>query len=210
MLKNFKKVNLKNKQYSLKFYIKMLNLADYENEYNIISLKTKIKKIPFIVYLFILFFVLLWNVLIILAPYLASIGGIWSDASILLYKFFTPYCHQEDGRSFHLFGHKFGVCSRCTLIYSGFLAGSIIFPFIRGFNKKELPSIWLLLIPVFLLFTDFLFDVLDILKNSFTTRSVTGFLVGAVLPFYIIPGTIIFVEEVNAFLKNYRNAGKSK
>ena len=106
--------------------------------------------------------------------------------------------------------YKFGVCSRCTLIYLGFFSGSLIFPFLRGFNKKDLPSIWLMLIPVFLLFADFLFDILDILKNSFTSRAITGFLVGAVLPFYIIPGTIIFVEEVNTFLKNYRNAGNSK
>lgn len=188
----------------------MLNLIVYENKDNIISLKTQIKKIPVIVYLFLLFFIVIWNLLIMLAPYLASIGGIWSDASIFLYKFFSPYCHQEDSRSFHLLGHKFGVCSRCTLIYLGFLAGSIVFPLIRGFNKKELPPIWLLLIPVFLLFVDFLFDILDILKNSFITRSVTGFLVGAVLPFYIITGTIIFVEEVYSFFKNYKNAGKSK
>jgi uncharacterized membrane protein len=188
----------------------MLKLNDYEKKDNTILLKTQIKKIPVIVYLFLLFFVLIWNALIILAPCLASIGGIWSDASILLYKFFSPYCHQEDSRSFHVFGYKFGVCSRCTLIYLGFLAGSIIFPLVRGFKKKDMPPIWLLLIPVFLLFTDFLFDILDILRNSFTTRSITGFLVGAVLPFYIIPGTIIFVEEVNAFIKNYKNAGKSK
>lgn len=141
---------------------------------------------------------------------MASLGGAWSEASVLIYKFFSPYCHQEDSRSFHMFGFKFGVCSRCTLIYVGFFTGTILFPLLRGFRKKDLPSLWFLMIPVFLLFADFLFDILDIFKNSFTTRSVTGFLVGAVLPFFIIPGTVIFAEEVYSYIKNYKNARKSK
>jgi len=186
----------------------MLNLIGYEKIAKIISLKTRIKKISVIVYLFFILLTFVWNALIILAPYFASIGGVWSDVSILLYKFFSPYCHQEDARSFHIFGYKFGVCSRCTLIYLGFMAGTILFPLLRGFKKKDLPSLWFLLVPVFLLFADFLLDILDIIKNSFATRSITGFLVGAVLPFYIIPGTVIFADEVYTFIKNYKNAGK--
>lgn len=170
----------------------------------------RIKKIYLFVYISFLLFTFIWNVLIILAPYFISLGGAFSEVSVFIYKFFSPYCHQEDSRSFHIFGEKFGVCSRCTLIYLGFFFGSVIFPFIRGFKKKDLPSLWFLLIPSSLLFIDYFLDALNILKNSFISRSITGFLVGAVLPFYIIPGTIIFVEELYFFIKNYKNAGKSK
>ncbi|HEY3103646.1 MAG TPA: DUF2085 domain-containing protein, partial [Pyrinomonadaceae bacterium] len=37
-----------------------------------------------------------------------------------IYKFFSFLCHQIPERSFHIAGHKFAVCSRCTGLYSGF------------------------------------------------------------------------------------------
>ena len=38
-------------------------------------------------------------------------------------------------------------------------------------------------------------DLLDFHKNSFLTRDITGAMIGVVLPFFIIPGTIrVFYE----------------
>ena len=42
---------------------------------------------------------------------------------------------------------------------------------------------------------DVALDLLDIQKNSFVTREVTGGIIGVILPFFIIPGIIrVFYE----------------
>ena len=80
------------------------------------------------VYYIILIFSFLWLLLIFLAPVLKDMGGIFADISSYLYMFFSPVCHQEDARSFHIFSEKIGVCSRCLWIYSGFTAGTVLYP----------------------------------------------------------------------------------
>lgn len=52
-------------------------------------------------------------------------------------------------------------------------------------------------------FLDALFDILGIVNNSFISRSVTGALIGFVLPFYLIPGTINFLYEI--YIKYFNN-----
>ncbi|HMT11426.1 MAG TPA: hypothetical protein PKA39_07365, partial [Ignavibacteria bacterium] len=54
---------------------------------------------------------------------------------------------------------------------------------------------WYLFIPVGLMLLDVALDLLDVQKNSFLTRDLTGAAIGVVLPFFIIPGTIrVFYE----------------
>ena len=95
-----------------------------------------------------------------------------------------------------------GVCSRCTSIYIAFLLGTIVYPFFRKIDDVKLPSIWYLLIATGLLLADSSLEIFNFQDSTFLTRSVTGFILGFVLPFYLIPGFVNFVQEVVSFFKD--------
>ncbi|MBK9331505.1 MAG: DUF2085 domain-containing protein [Ignavibacteria bacterium] len=154
------------------------------------------------VYFFILIFSFLWLLLIISAPLLSTRDGFLREISSYLYLFFSPVCHQEDARSFFIFGEKLGVCSRCLWIYAGFFTGTALYPLKYKLDNINTPSVIYLLIASLLLGVDVLLKWSNILQNSFITRSVTGFLIGFVLPYYLIPGFVRFFSEVNLFFKN--------
>jgi uncharacterized membrane protein len=136
--------------------------------------------------------------LIFLAPYLYNIDGLAAKYSSYIYLFFSETCHQLDSRSFTLWGYKLAVCSRCTVIYISFLLSVILYPFIWKLKNEKLPNIYVLLIPAFLVFADVFFDLTGILKNTFVSRIVTGFLIGFVLPMFLIPG---FINLFKGFYK---------
>lgn len=154
------------------------------------------------IYAIVLIITFAWMLLIFLAPIFMSTGETGKKISSFIYLFFSKVCHQKDERSFHLFGHNLGVCSRCVWIYAGFFIGTLIYPFIKKINNVKLPSIWYLIIPVFLLGADVMSDSFGIFPNTFFTRSVTGFIIGFVLVFFLLPGFLKFFYEVNLFLKN--------
>ncbi len=155
----------------------------------------QIKRYQKVIYSVILAISILWCGGIIIAPYWAGEVGIKGDISEGIYSFYAKSCHQLDSRSHHLFEHKLGVCSRCTSIYFAFLLGVILYPFLRKLSNIDLPSLFYLFIPVGLMILDVGLDLLDIQKNSFLTRDITGAIIGFVLPFFIIPGTIrVFYE----------------
>lgn len=155
-----------------------------------------------ITYFTFLYFNLIWLLLIFAAPYLASMGGYFLNIADVIYIFFSGVCHQDESRSFHLAGNILGVCSRCTLIYTGFFAGMILYPAKYKLNNTSVPSLIYLMAAVFLLLLDVISDMSGFMKNTFLTRSITGFFTGIVLPFYLIPGFVKFFDEVVSFLKN--------
>jgi uncharacterized membrane protein len=108
---------------------------------------------------------------------------------------FSKACHQLDDRSLHAFGHKLGVCARCTTIYFGFLAGTIAYPFFRKLNNSDLPPLWILFAGAGLVALDAGLDTFDIVKNTFLTREITGGILGIILSFYLVPGTIKLFDE---------------
>lgn len=155
------------------------------------------------IYLIFLSVTFIWSLSLILIPYFESLSGKWADISLFGYTFFSSTCHQIEERSFFLFGNPMPVCSRCSTIYFAFLLSVILYPFIRGIDNKKLPSIWILLIVSLLVFLDAVLDISGILKNTFISRSVSGALIGFLLPFYLIPGTINFANEIHLkFLKS--------
>jgi uncharacterized membrane protein len=154
-----------------------------------------IKRYQKIVYIVILSVSVLWCIGVIISSIWADEEGFKSSVSESLYSFYGKSCHQADSRSFHIGEHKFGVCSRCTAIYFGFLLSVIIYPFVRKLNNIDLPSLWFLFIGAGLVAIDAGLDMADIWKNTFLSREITGFIMGLVLPFYIIPGFIrVFYE----------------
>lgn len=148
-----------------------------------------------VLYFVILAISIIWCAGIIWAPLWAGDTGIKKDISESIYSFYGKSCHQLDSRSHHIGGQKLGVCSRCTSIYFSFLLGVIVYPFVRKLNNINLPSLFYLFIGVALMLLDVGLDLLDVQKNSFLTRDITGGIIGIILPFFIIPGVIrVFYE----------------
>ena len=132
-----------------------------------------------------LFLTASWCLLIIAAPLLSSQHRIFSSG--MIYYFFSKLCHQIPERSFMLCDRQFAVCSRCTGIYSGFLFGVLIFPLITLFKNEFLLSRKLFLIMLIPLAADVFISVSGIWHNTFTSRYITGFLVGGFTALLLIP-----------------------
>lgn len=145
----------------------------------------------------------LWTLSLYIIPILKLYGGLWSEFADYGYMFFSSTCHQSADRSYFLFGYKLAVCSRCTSIYSGFLLSVILYPFIMKIENKKLPPLWILLVFTLFVILDVLFDITGIIKNTFISRSISGAMIGFILPFYLIPGTINFTYEI--YMKYFNN-----
>jgi uncharacterized membrane protein len=129
---------------------------------------------------------LLWLLAIFLAPALQSRS--FSRAAGFIYALFAPTCHQIPERCFVFCGHPLAVCGRCLGVYAGFLGGLLAYPFVRGFSQLRLPSTMsflLLSIPIGL---DAAGGILGIWASPIGIRFATGFLWGAILPFYLVTG----------------------
>ena len=136
--------------------------------------------------------------LLTLAGSLVLLGGIflgplfksqsWDGAAGLLYAVYSPLCHQLPERSFEFMGFPMTVCGRCLGIYAGFLAGTVLYPFLRGFTRLALPPTRFLI----LLSLPLAIDGLAGLSRLWTTpgplRFLTGLIWGGLLPYYFIPG----------------------
>ena len=130
--------------------------------------------------------------LIVGAP-LAQAHGHPEFASTI-YKAFSFVCHQIPERSFHLGGHQFGVCSRCTGLYTGFAVAALVYPLARSLQRTDTPRrLWLLLAPLPLVI-DFSLTYFGIWSNTHLTRFSTGALLSSVAVFYIIPGLVDLVS----------------
>lgn len=139
-------------------------------------------------------------VVLILAAPLARASG-YVAASSAIYKAFTYVCHQIPERSFHLAGHKFGVCSRCTGLYSGLAFATLIYPLTRPLKHTETPRIFWLFLAAAPLAIDFLLGYFSIWANTDLSRVVTGALLGSVAVFYIVPGLIELSSRAARLLK---------
>jgi uncharacterized membrane protein len=159
--------------------------------------KTLARKIHSII-LWLSFF---WLLLIFLAPVFMELGGVFGKISTVIYIFFSKVCHQNDERSFHFLEHKLGVCSRCLWIYIGFFLGTALYPLKYKHNNTNPPPVWILITSLLILLADVILDISGILHNTFLSRSVTGFILGFVLPLYIVPGFVRFFHEVLSFLR---------
>jgi uncharacterized membrane protein len=130
----------------------------------------------------------IWLALILVAP-LAKANGLVSVSSPI-YSFFGFLCHQLDGRSFHVEGEKFGVCSRCFGVYSGIVIAFVAYPFWRRIeNIDPLPKFWLFAacIPAAV---DWSLTIFGIWENTYASRVITGVLLGFACGAFIVPSIV--------------------
>ena len=124
--------------------------------------------------------------LIILAPLALDAGHpFWG---LTIYRAFSYVCHQIPERSFFIAGHQFAVCSRCTGLYAGFAAATVVYPVVRSLRQTEAPARRWLFIAAAPLAIDFALGYLGIWDNTHSSRFATGALLGAIAVFYVMPG----------------------
>src|SRR5258706_1293276 len=126
--------------------------------------------------------------LIIVAPLAQSYGHPLFASAI--YKTFSFVCHQIPTRSFHLAGHQFGVCSRCTGLYTGFAVAALVYPLARSLQRTDTPSLLWLILATLPLVIDFGLGYFSIWENTYLSRFFTGALLSSVAVFYVMPGLI--------------------
>jgi uncharacterized membrane protein len=84
-------------------------------------------------------------------------------------------------------GYKLPVCSRDVAIYLGMLLGLLALPLLQKPDSEEMPSIWILAAACAPIALDGITQLLGIRESTNALRVMTGFIVGVVLPFYILP-----------------------
>lgn len=107
-----------------------------------------------------------------------------------IYQTFSHVCHQLPERSFFIKGHPFAVCARCTGIYAGFAAATVLYPLVRSLRQTEAPARKWLFIAATPLAIDFAIEFSGIGHNTHSSRLFTGALLGAVAVFYVMPGLL--------------------
>ncbi len=143
-------------------------------------------------YLILLVLALVYDTLFTSPPFLLHFG-ISAD---IIYKFFSPVCDQLSSRSFHIFGYKLAVCSRCASIYYGATLGIIVYPFLRSLKNVQIPNPVYVAIPFLAMVADFSVNYLGIGHNTFVSRSITGGLFGISLSFFLVPVWISLLRDM--------------
>lgn len=151
-------------------------------------------------YLTLLGLALVYDLIFTLPPILSRLG---IDAN-LVYRFFQPVCHQIDARSFHLFGYKLAVCSRCASIYYGMTLGIILYPFFRSLQRTDMANPIFFVIPLVALISDFTLEYVSPIHNTFLSRSITGGALGISTAFFLVPIWVSLLKEfrTRGLLKN--------
>jgi uncharacterized membrane protein len=136
---------------------------------------------------------------IIGAPLLQSSGH--PTIAFKIYGVFSYLCHQIPERSFHVAGHQFAVCSRCTGLYAGFTIAILTFPLFRSLRNTDTPRIIWLFASALPLAIDFGLTYFGIWQNNHFTRFTTGALFGAVAAIFILPGVIELGTRLGEWLR---------
>jgi uncharacterized membrane protein len=161
------------------------------------SIRQKVLAQHKITYGFILTLTMVWCFLFVVTPILCDSNVTGKKAGALIWLFFGATCHQMAERSFHLFGHPFAVCARCTGIYFGFLLGTILYPFFKKWENHALPSWkWLFwaALPAGL---EFILSKIGLLHVGLIPRSISGIIIGGTVAFFIIPALFDLIKTPN-------------
>ncbi|HUI09644.1 MAG TPA: DUF2085 domain-containing protein [Bacteroidota bacterium] len=128
----------------------------------------------------------LWCMLILAAPLATATSAMPFGA--LVYAFFQPVCHQIDARSFHLFGAPLAVCARCSSIYFGFLAGTIVYPAFRARIRRRTPGRLFLAVAVAPMAVEVIAEMAGLSEFSNAVRAFTGAWFGLLITAVILHG----------------------
>jgi len=147
------------------------------------------------VYSVLVFLTALWCFGILLAP---ALHASHPAAASIVYSAYSPVCHQVDGRCFHLFEAKWGVCIRCSAIYFSFFLSLLSYPMFHRLSSPSWPGRWWIALAMAPMTIDVLLNLAGIHHSSALTRMITGVLFGSVLPLYIVPPLLEGVTQLRS------------
>ena len=128
-----------------------------------------------------------WCALVVAAPSCIHAGGAWTPVGETIYAGFHRICHQLNARSLHIFGLPLAACSRCSAIYFAFLAGTLLYPFLRPLKIPHSPSRTTFAIALAPILVDVALAFAGIHESGTISRLLTGSIFGFVLPFVVLP-----------------------
>jgi uncharacterized membrane protein len=116
----------------------------------------------------------------------------------ILFRMYTPLCHQLPERSFFICGHQVGFCHRCAAMYTSIVAAGLLFGLLRRRIRPAALKIGgLLLAPILIDGLTHMFDDLlgigfrgggDAIGTlNFWLRMITGALVGVAMLLAVYP-----------------------
>jgi uncharacterized membrane protein len=116
----------------------------------------------------------------------------------LLFRLYTPLCHQKPERSFFFCGHQVGFCHRCAAMYTSIVVAGLLFALLRrSIRPTSLKIAGLLLLPILIDGGTHLIDDLfglgfrgggDAIGTlNFWLRMITGVLVGVAMLLVVYP-----------------------
>jgi uncharacterized membrane protein len=129
--------------------------------------------------------------MIVAAPILAA--HTFRFTATAVYIFFSGICHQIPERCFMLSGHPLAVCHRCSGIYFGLFAGSLIL--IQSMHRTPQRRRNWLMAAIIPLFIDALLPCTGLWANTAASRFITGFLFGAAASQILVQGLAEFLNE---------------
>jgi uncharacterized membrane protein len=141
---------------------------------------------------------LLWCGAIELAPVLSGLPEPLAAIGGALYEFFSPVCHQIEGRSLTILGAPLAVCTRCTAVYFGFLAGVALYPLFRRIDQPVFPPRWMVALAILPMLLDVVAGWTGLHTVTGPTRMYSGAFFGLIIPFVILPALIEAVNELVA------------
>ena len=140
-------------------------------------------------YILLLLVTFCWCLGIVLPAWFSLWGSSANSLSREMYQFYSHICHQFDSRSLHVFGHKLGVCARCTAIYAGFFVGVALVPFVASDRRgKSFGWLFLAAVPMMI---DVGLDMTHIHASTMVTRLVTGGVLGVAAALFL---TSVIIE----------------
>jgi len=137
------------------------------------------------IYIILLAAVTFWCLLILL-PAFSDISLFFHHCSALINLFFSPVCHQQAERTFHICNHPMAVCARCSGIYFGFLGGLILYPLLSRLFKSR-PGRWLFIAGCIPTIADIIWERILRLSSSNTIRGISGLILGMVCGYILLP-----------------------
>jgi len=148
----------------------------------------------------------LWCALLLAAPLLRSADLPVSSA---LYSAFSHVCHQFSDRSFHVGGEPIAVCVRCSVLYFGFFASLIVYPFLAR-RRSRLQDVRVLAVAFLPMAIDVGLNMFGLSQSTAETRALTGLLAGVALPFFVLPPLQDAVRQFSAQRGDSTYAGKTQ
>ncbi len=98
--------------------------------------------------------------------------------SELLYRWYSPVCHQFESRSFTLLGEPLAVCIRCTSIYGAFLFMLVLILASAALRSVRVRTVLLLIISASPMAVDGLLTLFSLHESTTISRILTGVLFG--------------------------------